>query len=64
VEAYDPTQPDISEYVRETVWVESADGTQVQAWTYVYNQELSAAQRIADGDYLRRLKETGFTPTW
>jgi hypothetical protein len=30
----------------------------------VYNQDLSEAQRIADGDYLRRLKETGFTPTW
>ena len=64
VEAYDPTQPDISEYVRETVWVESADGMQVQACTYVYNQDLTQAERIAHGDYLRHLKETGHTPTW
>ena len=64
VEAYDPARPDSSEYVRETVWAESADGTQVQAWTYVYNQDLSDAKRIAHGDYVRHLKETGFTPTW
>ena len=64
VEAYVPTQPENSEYVRETVWVESANGTQVQAWTYVYNQDLSQAQRIAHGDYVRHLKEAGYTPTW
>ena len=62
VEAYVPTQPENSEYVRETVWVESANGTQVQAWTYVYNQDLSQAQRIAHGDYVRHLKEAGYTP--
>ena len=64
VEAYVSMQPENSEYVRETVWVESANGTKVQAWTYVYNQDLSQAQRIAHGDYVRHLKETGFTPTW
>jgi gamma-glutamylcyclotransferase (GGCT)/AIG2-like uncharacterized protein YtfP len=64
VEAYDPSHPASSEYVRKTVWVEEADGTQAQAWTYVYSQSLSQAKRIAHGDYRRHLKETGYTPTW
>ena len=64
VEAYDPAHPERSEYIRATVWVASVDGKHEQAWTYVYNQNLSHAQRIAHGDYLQYLKDTGYTPTW
>jgi gamma-glutamylcyclotransferase (GGCT)/AIG2-like uncharacterized protein YtfP len=70
IEAYDPDRPAQSEYVRLGCDAHlamddpqaQADAKVVRAWVYVYNRSLQHARRIAHGDYVRHLDETGFTP--
>jgi gamma-glutamylcyclotransferase (GGCT)/AIG2-like uncharacterized protein YtfP len=64
VESYQPEHPERCEYLRDRVWVDLSDGRRLQAWTYVYNRSLEGCVPILHGDYLRYLKDTGYTPTW
>lgn len=64
VESYRPEAPERSEYLREQTEVSLADGRRIQAWVYVYNRSLVGSVPIPQGDYLRHLQETGYTPTW
>ncbi|WP_408598823.1 gamma-glutamylcyclotransferase [Limnohabitans sp.] len=64
VESYQPERPERCEYLRERMAVDLSDGRRLQAWTYVYNRSLEGCVPIPHGDYLRYLKDTGYTPTW
>src|SRR4051794_13770624 len=53
-------RPAQSLFRRPRVTVIRADGTTGSAWTYVWNRPLTAARRIADGDYrAARQRSTG-----
>ncbi len=64
VESYQPERPERCEYLRKRVVVDFSDGRRLPAWTYVYNRSLEGCVPIPHGDYLRYLKDTGYTPTW
>lgn len=40
------------EFVRERIVVATADGSTVQAWTYLYNRSVAELPRIASGRFL------------
>eukprot|EP01035_Chromulina_nebulosa_P040449 gene40449-54703_t len=39
-------------YLRETLPVTLADGRVMEAWTYIYNRQVSESKRIASGKFL------------
>ena len=41
-------------YLRETVPVTLADGSVVEAWTYIYNRPVDEAKRIVSGKFLEK----------
>ena len=49
-----PGDPDASEYIRSVVKVTFADGAVCEAWTYLYNRNLSALTPLASGRWLER----------
>jgi len=49
-----PGDPDASEYVRAVVPVTLADGSVRDAWTYLYNRDLSALTPVFAGRWLQR----------
>ena len=63
IEEFNPRHPERSEYVRERLDAQLAHGESSSVWVYVFNRPVSAATRIAHGDYLRHLNNTGYVPT-
>jgi gamma-glutamylcyclotransferase (GGCT)/AIG2-like uncharacterized protein YtfP len=53
VEEFDATDPDASLYVRVVRPVHMSDGTDVDAWVYLYNRDTKGAPRIKSGDWRR-----------
>jgi len=51
IEGYHPSRPDDSLYLRKLVDVHVGDGRVRQAWTYVYNQQLTEDRFIPSGDW-------------
>ncbi len=49
-----PGDPDASEYVRSVVTVTPADGSVCEAWTYLYNRDLSSLTPLSAGRWLER----------
>ncbi len=43
-----------TEYLRQMLPLTLADGTQTEAWTYVYNWPVARLQRIASGRFLEQ----------
>jgi gamma-glutamylcyclotransferase (GGCT)/AIG2-like uncharacterized protein YtfP len=41
-------------YLRETLPVTLADGSVMEAWTYIYNRPVEEAKRIASGRFLKQ----------
>ena len=63
IEEFNPEHPEQSEYIRERMTAKLANGQSLQVWVYVFNRSVSGATRIAHGDYLQHLSETGYVPT-
>jgi gamma-glutamylcyclotransferase (GGCT)/AIG2-like uncharacterized protein YtfP len=42
-----------SEYIRERVTVERSDGSQVEAWIFLYNLSTEGLVRIESGDFIQ-----------
>jgi gamma-glutamylcyclotransferase (GGCT)/AIG2-like uncharacterized protein YtfP len=51
LEEYDPTHPESSLYVRRTCEVRLHDGSMIRAWVYAYQRDVSALERIENGDW-------------
>ena len=45
--------PEPREYRRKKLSVRTVQGTELFAWVYVYNRDVSMLKRIQSGDYLR-----------
>ncbi|SFN51316.1 Uncharacterized conserved protein YtfP, gamma-glutamylcyclotransferase (GGCT)/AIG2-like family [Cohaesibacter marisflavi] len=59
IDEYEGIGPDFSEpfeYERCKMPVSLEDGTQVEAWLYIYRHDLSNSDRIPHGDYFRFLE--------
>src|SRR5687768_13760496 len=56
LEAFNPSEPETSLYLRVLTPVTTETGDVVNAWAYFYNAPLGRAQRIESGDYLEHLK--------
>ena len=63
IEEFNPEQPERSEYIRHRMTAQLANGQSLQVWVYVFNRSVTSATRIAHGDYLQHLRETGYVPT-
>lgn len=61
-EAYRPSDPTKSLYVRRVTCARLDDGRLVPAWAYFYNASLAGARRIPSGDYLEA-RAWRFRPT-
>jgi gamma-glutamylcyclotransferase (GGCT)/AIG2-like uncharacterized protein YtfP len=55
VEDFDPANPEGSEFVRDALRVRRDDGTEIQAWVYVYNRPHESAPMVPSGDWRKRL---------
>jgi len=53
VEAFDPADPQHSEYLRVMRDVHAADGSILEAWVYLYNRATSGMPVIESGDWHR-----------
>ena len=56
IEAYSPSPPDSSLYIRTRVPAMIDDGRVVDVWVYFYNAPLGRAPLIASGDYLEHVR--------
>jgi len=56
IEEYDPADPAASPYVRVERPVTTSDGTQLDAWLYVYRGSVAGAPRIDGGDWRSTLR--------
>ena len=56
VEEFNPTDPDGSPFVRVTRPVTTSDGTQLEAWLYLYQGPVKNAPRIDGGDWRSTLR--------
>ena len=45
--------PEPREYCRKKLPVNTSEGSQLSAWVYVYNRDVSKLKRISSGEYLR-----------
>ena len=63
IEEFHPQQQQRSEYLRARMSAQLANGQTESVWVYVFNRSVEGATRIAHGDYLRHLRETGYVPT-
>lgn len=46
------------EYIRKQLPVRLIDGTQLNAWVYLYNHNISNLMEIKSGDYVKHLRES------
>lgn len=54
LEEYAPDDEAGSLYLRRRVVAQTADGTRVSAWTYLWNRPEETGRRLPDGDWLHR----------
>lgn len=53
-EGVHPTSPADGLYVRRTAEARLEDGQELEVWIYQYNQDVSEAEYLPDGDYRNR----------
>jgi gamma-glutamylcyclotransferase (GGCT)/AIG2-like uncharacterized protein YtfP len=56
-EGYDDEKPESSEYFRKKEWFKMEDDTNIEAWIYWYNFDVSDKERIRENDYITYLQK-------
>ncbi|WP_051302699.1 gamma-glutamylcyclotransferase family protein [Salibacterium aidingense] len=57
LEGYEEGNPADSDYIRETVTVIDETGSEVEAYTYFWNQPIGLGEHITSGDWLTWLQQ-------